>query len=137
LTACITDDVRLTAALTVLVVDDDADMRLLAATVLRRAGISVVGEAEDGPQALAELQRLDPPPVPTVVLLDNQMPGPTGLEVAAQIRHRLPNQLIILFSAFLNEQIIADAAELDILCVAKGEALELGAIIKRLVAGTV
>lgn len=129
-------DVRLDGGPTVLVVDDDADMRLLATAVLHRAGIKVAGEAADGEAAIAELRRLNPPPVPTVVLLDNQMPGLTGLQVAARIRRDLADQLIVLFSAYLDDQIESEAAKLGIVCVSKSDALELGDTIKRLVAAT-
>ncbi|HEY8721135.1 response regulator, partial [Pengzhenrongella sp.] len=65
---------------TVLVVDDDEDIRFLVRTVLTRAGLEVVAEAIDGVEALAALERLDPPPDPAVVVLDNRMPGLSGLE---------------------------------------------------------
>ena len=51
--------------------------------VLEPTDIEVAGEAADGPEALITLRALEPPPVPTVILLDNRMPGSTGLEVAA------------------------------------------------------
>ena len=111
---------------TILVVDDDADMRFLARTVLEMSGIDVAGEAADGPEALAKLAELDPPPVPTVVLLDNQMPGPSGLEVAEQMLRDHPDQLIVLFSAFLDDDIVARATEVGVTsCVSKGDAMEL------------
>lgn len=128
-------DTLATAEVTILVVDDDADMRYLARMVLEGAGIAVAGEAADGTEALRKLDELDPPPVPTVVLLDNQMPGPTGLEVAAQMLADRPNQLIILFSAYLSDDIVQRAEELGIACcVSKGDAINLGVIIRDLVA---
>jgi CheY-like chemotaxis protein len=119
-----------TGEVTILIVDDDADMRLLARHVLSSAGIIVAAEAHDGPAALAELDRLDPPPVPSVVLLDNQMPGPTGLEVAREILSRVPTQLIVLFSAYLDDAIIERAKAIGITaCISKSQALDLGRII--------
>jgi CheY-like chemotaxis protein len=115
---------------TILVVDDDADMRFLARTVLEVSGIEVADEAADGPEALAKLAQLDPPPVPTVVLLDNQMPGPSGLEVAEQILRDHPEQLIVLFSAFLDDDIVSRATALGVAsCVSKGDAMDLPQII--------
>jgi CheY-like chemotaxis protein len=128
-------DTIATAEVTILVVDDDADMRYLARMVLEGSGIAVAAEAADGTEALRKLDELDPPPVPTVVLLDNQMPGPTGLEVAAQMLAERPDQLIVLFSAYLSDEIIADAEALGIArCVSKGDAINLAEIIRELVA---
>ena len=121
--------------MTILVVDDDADMRFLARAVLERSGISVAGEAEDGPSALAKLDELNPPPVPTVVLLDHQMTGITGLEVARQILADIPEQLIVLFSAYLNDEIVDEATSMGVAaCVSKNDALDLAEIIENLVA---
>lgn len=109
-------------------------MRLLIRSVLGRAGIRIVGEAVDGWEAIAQVQALDPPPVPTIVLLDNRMPGPSGLEVAAKIRMRAPRQLIILFSAFLDPATIAEATRVGVAaCVSKKDIFELPDIIRGLV----
>lgn len=123
-----------TVETTILVVDDDADMRFLARSVLEGSGIEVAAEAADGAEALAKLEELNPPPVPTVVLLDNQMPGLSGLEVAEQILRARPEQLIVLFSAYLDPTIIADARRLGIAgCVSKNDAMDLPEILTELV----
>jgi CheY-like chemotaxis protein len=119
---------------TILVVDDDADMRFLARAVLEGSGIEVAAEAADGPEALDKLRELQAPPIPTVVLLDNQMPGPSGLETARRILDSVPGQMIVLFSAFLSKEIEAEAGAMGITaCVSKGEAMNLAEIIHRLV----
>jgi two-component system, chemotaxis family, chemotaxis protein CheY len=119
---------------TILVVDDDPDIRFLARAVLERAGIEIAAEAADGSEALMRLTELEPPPIPTVVVLDNQMPGLTGLEVAEQILADLPDQLIILFSAYLNSDIVAQAERLGVTrCVSKNDALDLADIVEELV----
>ena len=119
-----------TVAPTVFVVDDEPEMRMLARVFLERGGFSVVDEAEDGPQALARFQELNPPPVPSVVLLDNRMPGLTGLEVAEQMLSQHPSQVIILFSAHLDGSVKEEARAIGIsLCVSKMEASRLPQII--------
>jgi two-component system chemotaxis response regulator CheY len=129
-----TQDKAAVTTLTILVVDDEPDMRYLARVVLEQGGISVTAEASDGPEALTKLRELEPPPVPTVILLDNQMPGPSGLEVAAQILSCLPDQLIVLFSAYLSDDIVEQATRLGVAaCVSKGDALNLAEIIRDLV----
>jgi two-component system, response regulator PdtaR len=67
-------------ALTVLVAEDDADLRLLVCTTLRREGYEVV-EAADGAQALelGELHR------PALAVLDINMPRLDGVEVAERL----------------------------------------------------
>jgi CheY-like chemotaxis protein len=115
----------------VFVVDDEPEMRMLARVFLERGGFKVVDEAEDGPQALERFHDLNPPPVPSVVLLDNRMPGLTGLEVAEQMLSQHPSQLIILFSAHLDEAVQAKARAIGIArCVSKMEASRLAPIIR-------
>jgi CheY-like chemotaxis protein len=118
------------SAVTTLVVDDDADMRLLVRSVLRRGGFSVISEAANGTDALVRFAECSPPD-PTVVLLDNQMPDLTGLEVARRIRQDAPDQLIVLFSAYLSDSIVAEAEQAGVAaCVSKTDALKLSDIIR-------
>ena len=124
-----------TEALTVLVVDDAPDMRFLARSVLESSGLHVVAEAADGPEAMTAFRELDPPPVPTVILLDNQMPGPTGLEVAQEMLAHAPDQLIVLFSAYLSPEVVDEAERIGVAaCVSKVDVTRLAAIIRDLVA---
>jgi CheY-like chemotaxis protein len=118
------------SAVTVLVVDDEDDIRQLVRAVLEGAGLNVVDEAGNGLEALARLKDLQSPPVPTVIVLDNRMPGLTGLEVAERVLHEIPEQRIVLFSAFLNDEITERAAELGIsACAAKSDVGRLPAFI--------
>jgi two-component system, chemotaxis family, chemotaxis protein CheY len=106
----------------VLVVDDEPDIRMLARVFLERDGFTVIGEAEDGPEALERFQELDPPETPTVVLLDNRMPGLTGLEVAEQMLAQHPTQVIVLFSAHLDSAVREKARAIGIAaCASKIE----------------
>jgi CheY-like chemotaxis protein len=115
----------MSSGVTVLVADDEPDMRLLVRLVLERAGFEVVEEAVDGVSALAAASRLTPP-VPTVMVLDNQMPGRTGLEVAERVLAESPRQCIILFSAFLDDNVERRAVQLGIRgCLAKGDVARL------------
>ena len=123
----------MTAAISVLVADDDADLRLLLRVTLERAGFEVVEEAIDGTDALDAVVRLSPPPIPTVMVLDNQMPGLTGLEVAERVLASTPGQRIILFSAFLDQKVRDRAKRLGIKqCVAKTDVHRLPDVIAAL-----
>ena len=122
---------------TILIVDDDLDMRLLVRTAIELAndGLQVVGEAADGNQALATWRALSGPPVPDVVILDNRMPGLTGLEVAAQILSERPDQIVILYTAFVDRAVEAEAARIGVAaCVSKSDHVELPELIKQLAA---
>ncbi len=65
----------------VLVVDDDAGVRMLCSVNLGLAGLDVL-EAEDGLHGL-ERARAD---TPDLVVLDVRMPGLDGFELAAKLR---------------------------------------------------
>lgn len=85
-----------------LIVDDEAPARDRLRRLL--AGkVDVVGEAGDGHEALARIAEL----APDVVFLDIQMPGPSGLEVAARLQ--APRPRIVFCTAF--DQFAIDAFE--------------------------
>jgi CheY-like chemotaxis protein len=66
---------------TVLIVDDHSDFRAWARVMLEEAGYKVVSEAADGGSAFDAARRLRP----EVVLLDVQLPGMDGFEVARRL----------------------------------------------------
>ena len=133
MTATMTVSVQSSIAPSVFVVDDEPEMRMLARVFLERGGFNVVTEAEDGPQALERFYELNPPPIPAIVLLDNRMPGLTGLEVAERMLAEHPTQVIVLFSAHLDPAVEAKAREIGIAkCVSKMEASKLAPIIRAL-----
>lgn len=104
----------------VLIVDDEEDIRTLMRLVIEGSGLRLVvcGEAEDGAQALEKVQALDP----KVVVLDQRMPGLTGLETAKRILEERPWQEIILCTAYLDSDLQKNADEIGIkICLAKGE----------------
>lgn len=120
---------------TMLIVDDELDMRMLVRIVIEMAnhGLRIVGEAADGTEALKVWRDLDGPPAPDVVILDNRMPGLSGLEVAEQILRERPGQIIVLYSAFLDDDVRAKAAAIGITrCVSKQELDQLPALIEEL-----
>jgi NtrC-family two-component system response regulator AlgB len=79
----------------ILVVDDEDKIRTLLAAYLRGQGHHV-GTAADGSQAL----RLLPELKPAVVFTDVRMPGIDGLELLREIRHRMPQAIVVLITAY-------------------------------------
>jgi CheY-like chemotaxis protein len=75
----------------VLIVDDDADIRLLLATALRQKALAI-DEAVDGEEAIEKLRESSY----AVVLLDLMMPHVNGLAVLEAIRQDLPNPPVVL-----------------------------------------
>ncbi len=78
----------------VLMVDDEADYLEAMVKVLRKRGINVVG-AESGEKAMELLEResMD------VTLLDNRMPGMSGMEALKQMKKRWPLMEVIMLTA--------------------------------------
>src|SRR6478672_8907852 len=81
--------------LTVLIVDDHESFRQVARALLEAAGIWVVGEATDGESAITEAERLRP----QLVLLDVQLPGIDGFEVAARLGQASDPPAVVLTSS--------------------------------------
>ena len=107
-----------------LVADDEEDMRVLVRSVITRAnhGLLVEAEAENGLDAVEQWRQTRP----DVVLLDQRMPGLTGLEAAEQILEEHPTQTIVLFSAFLNDVIRSAAEAIGIkACISKENVFSL------------
>jgi len=67
------------------------------------------------------------------VVLDHRMPGLTGLETAAAMLAEAPNLPIVLYSAFTDAQMVAEARAVGVReCVAKSDAPRLIAVLREL-----
>lgn len=82
-------------ALGVLIVDDHASFRRMAALMLSAAGFEVVGEAADAGSALAAVARLRP----DAVLLDVMLPDRCGMDVARELVGRRNPPRVVLTSS--------------------------------------
>ncbi|MDY7079187.1 MAG: response regulator transcription factor [Chloroflexota bacterium] len=83
-------------AIRILLADDHPALRLGLRMLLERApDVELVGEAESGEDALAMIEASQP----DIVLLDCELPGMAGVEVAQEIRRRgLPVRVLALSS---------------------------------------
>lgn len=100
------------------IVDDQEDVRLLVRMIIEAAnkGLFVSGEAASGFEAMEQLEESDP----AVVVLDQMMPGLSGIDLATLILNRRPGQSIILCSAYLDDELIERANAVGIqVCLPK------------------
>lgn len=89
-----------------LLVDDEEPARVRMRNLLEGVpGVEVIGEARDGEEALTEIRSLQP----DLVFLDIQMPGKSGIEVAAALEPPRPH--VIYCTAF--DQYAVNAFELN------------------------
>ena len=117
------------ADIRVLLVDDEEDMRLVMRVGLNLANedLVVVGEAADGESALALADELDP----TIVVLDQRMPGLSGLETAVALLARRPGQRMMLCSAFLDDALRQQALDAGFgRCIEKNEIPQLPELLR-------
>ena len=87
--------------MTIVVADDAPDYRLIVRTILASVSdmMTIVGEAEDGAEALAVVLRERP----DIVITDLMMPLLNGIELTKRIREELPQTKIILMSSYTED----------------------------------
>ena len=90
----------------VLVVDDQQLIRESIASLLDiQPGISVVGTAGDGREAVDQVLTLGP----DVVLMDVRMPKMDGIEALAILGHRAPDCHVVMLTTFDDEEYVVQA----------------------------
>lgn len=90
---------------TILVIDDDAEIRYSLSRVLSARGYQML-EAASGEEGIA-LVKKGPPP--DLVFLDVRMGGMSGIEALQHIRSANPRQLVVLMTAFGTAQTAIEA----------------------------
>jgi CheY-like chemotaxis protein len=94
-----------------LIVDDEADMRLLMRCTLQlEPAVQITAEAGSGEEAIQAWQADGP----DVIVMDLRMPGISGLDAAEHILRKQPSQAIVLFSACLESSDRARAARIGV-----------------------
>jgi CheY-like chemotaxis protein len=95
-----------TARMTVLVADDDDDMRALVAETFRSDGYAVI-EARDGAELLDHLDHAfdDPRALPDVIVTDVMMPNRSGLGVLESLRRARMHLPVILITRLADDSV--------------------------------
>lgn len=83
---------------TIVIADDEAELRqaLVRRINWKEVGFEVVGEAENGAEALELVEKLEP----DLLLTDVRMPFMSGIELARAVREIRPNIQIAFLSGF-------------------------------------
>ena len=97
----------MTDAITCLVADDHPAVVQAVSEVLVSGGVEVTGQARDGEEALAQIQRMRP----SVALLDLRMPRMNGIEVARRAARSAPDTYVILYTAYSEQALLTEALD--------------------------
>ncbi|MBN2489778.1 MAG: tetratricopeptide repeat protein [Planctomycetes bacterium] len=116
---------------TVLVVEDDADVRRFVSDALRAGGYAVHA-APSATAALELLDRIDPPP--ELLLTDLRMPGPSGLELVTEVRRRRPDLPTAIMTSWPLQVSEADP-NVDAVLAKPVTLADLTSVVERLVRG--
>lgn len=121
-------------AIRVLLADDHRMFRQgLRELLERQPAIEVVGEAATGPEVLAAVDALRP----DIVLLDIQMPGLNGVEVAKRLAARHPAVKLIMLTMYREDQHLIESIRAGArgYLLKDADAEELVAVIERVARG--
>lgn len=91
----------------VLIVDDNASMRIMLATLLADRGHTVVGALAEGSGVMDAVRNLSP----DIVCLDYQLPGRDGLDILNEINTARPEIDVLFMTASEEESIEQRAAD--------------------------
>lgn len=92
--------------ISILIVDDQRIVCDGLRVVLNaHAGLSVIGVAHDGAEALAAVQRHPP----DVILMDLKMPGMNGIHATRAIKSAHPTVLVIVLTTYDEDEWVVDA----------------------------
>lgn len=91
----------------ILVVDDVDGSRDMISELLQLHGLDVVGQAENGEQAIEMALELKP----DVVLMDVRMKGIDGLEATRRLKRLQPGVRVITLSVFEDDEVVAQGRD--------------------------
>ena len=94
--------------ISVLIVDDHPVVRQGLRTFLElQEDLEILGEAGDGAEAVAQVEKL----LPDVVLMDLMMPGVDGIEATRRIRAVSPSSKVIALTSFTDDEMVFPAVK--------------------------
>lgn len=96
----------------IILVDDEEEVRksIIKKIEWQAAGFRVVGDAENGEDAMEKIEVLEP----DVVLTDIRMPYMDGLALAEKVRQRYPSMKVVIFSGYDDFEYAQRAIKLNV-----------------------
>lgn len=96
----------------IILVDDEEEVRksIIKKIEWQAAGFHVVGDAENGEDAMEKIEMLEP----DVVLTDIRMPYMDGLQLAEKVRQRYPSMKVVIFSGYDDFEYAQRAIKLNV-----------------------
>ena len=91
----------------ILIVDDEAFMRMMIKNILIKEGYDVVGEAENGAQAVEKYKELNP----DLVTMDITMPEMDGISAVKEIMKINKGAKVVMCSAMGQQAMVIDAIQ--------------------------
>ncbi|GAM13171.1 response regulator [Mesobacillus selenatarsenatis] len=91
----------------ILIVDDAKFMRITLTNILKKANHEIVGEAENGREAVELYRELKP----DLVTMDITMPEMSGLDAVKEIKKDFKDAKIVMCSAMGQQKMVVDAIE--------------------------
>jgi two-component system chemotaxis response regulator CheY len=91
----------------ILIVDDAAFMRMMIKNILVKEGYEVVGEAENGAQAVEKYKELNP----DLVTMDITMPEMDGISAVKEIMKLNSGAKVVMCSAMGQQAMVIDAIQ--------------------------
>ena len=97
----------------IMLVDDEEEVRKAIIRKMDWAGLGfeVVGDAENGEDALEKLEQLEP----DVIMTDIRMPYRDGLALTARIREKYPSMKVLIFSGYDDFEYAQQAIKLGVI----------------------
>ncbi|MBT2691067.1 response regulator [Bacillus sp. ISL-47] len=91
----------------ILIVDDAKFMRVTLGSILKKADHEIVGEGENGREAVELYGNLEP----DLVMMDITMPEMSGLDAMKEIKKDYPNVKVIMCSAMGQQKVVVESIE--------------------------
>lgn len=94
--------------ISVLIVDDEAHIRTLFKTVMSSMDAAIIGEAQNGEEAVAIFKAQKP----DIVLLDINMPVKDGTEALKEIMAEFPEAFVVMMTSVSDMEIVEKCIDL-------------------------